>query len=77
MALRSGVTPTLVTIRCNPPMLMKNLPWYNIPLSRPHFQFNINESGSFLQVGEKEETPLVARKIIQELKAFFTEGCTA
>ncbi|WKD49929.1 lysophospholipid acyltransferase family protein [Microbulbifer spongiae] len=77
MALRSGVTPTLVTITCNPPMLMKNIPWYNIPLSRPHFQFKVTESSSFLQVVEKDETPIVARKIIQELKTFFTEDCTA
>ncbi|WP_444936898.1 lysophospholipid acyltransferase family protein [Microbulbifer sp. JMSA004] len=77
MALRSGVTPTLVTIRCNPPMLMKNIPWYSIPLSRPHFQFDVNESESFIQVKEKDETPQVAREVTQELKAFFTEECAA
>ncbi|BBM01214.1 1-acyl-sn-glycerol-3-phosphate acyltransferase [Microbulbifer sp. GL-2] len=77
MALRSGVSPTLVTIRCNPPMLMKNIPWYRIPHSRPHFEFDISESKDFLEVKEKVESPLVARQVTQKLKTFFIEECAA
>ncbi|USD21630.1 1-acyl-sn-glycerol-3-phosphate acyltransferase [Microbulbifer variabilis] len=77
MALRSGISPTLVTIRCNPPMLMKNIPWYSIPLSRPHFEFDVSESWEILKMKEKSESPLVARQVTQELKAFYTEECAA
>nr|WP_284500247.1 lysophospholipid acyltransferase family protein [Microbulbifer sp. GX H0434] len=77
MALRAGVKPTLVTIRCNPPMLMKNIPWYSIPLSRPHFQFDIANADNLLQLGGVEESPLAAREITHKLKAFFTEECVA
>ncbi|WP_299597950.1 1-acyl-sn-glycerol-3-phosphate acyltransferase [uncultured Microbulbifer sp.] len=73
MALRAGVTPTLVTIRCNPPMLMKNVPWYSIPKSRPHFEFDITDGEQLIPVRELDETPLAARKITNQLKVYFTE----
>jgi len=77
MALRAQVKPTLVTIRCNPPMLMKNIPWYSIPLSRPHFQFDIAGADDLLQLRNVEESPLAAREITHKLKAYFTEECAA
>ncbi|WP_299584916.1 lysophospholipid acyltransferase family protein [uncultured Microbulbifer sp.] len=77
MALRSDTNPTLVTIRCNPPMLMKNIPWYSIPLSRPHFEFDITESRGLLKTVEKNESPLSARHVTQKLKEFYTEECAA
>jgi len=77
MALRAQVAPTLVTIRCNPPMLMKNIPWYSIPLSRPHFQFEIAAAEEVLELYGKPESPLVAREVTRQLKAFFTEECAA
>lgn len=77
MALRSGVSPTLVTIRCNPPMLMKNIPWYSIPHSRPHFEFDISQFSGLLELKEKIESPLVAREVTQKLKTFFTEESAA
>lgn len=77
MALRAQVAPTLVTIRCNPPMLMKNIPWYSIPLSRPHFQFEIAAAEEVLELQDKQESPLAAREVTRKLKAFFTEECAA
>ncbi|WP_308364456.1 MULTISPECIES: lysophospholipid acyltransferase family protein [unclassified Microbulbifer] len=77
MALRARVAPTLVTIRCNPPMLMKNVPWYSIPLSRPHFQFEVATGDSVLELQGIQETPLAARKITRQLKEYFTEECVA
>lgn len=77
MALRARVQPTLVTIHCNPPMLMKNIPWYSIPLSRPHFQFDVADADNLLQLRDTEESPLAAREITHKLKAFFTEECAA
>lgn len=77
MALRAQVAPTLVTIHCNPPMLMKNVPWYSIPLSRPHFQFDIATGDDVVQLRGADESPLVARKITKQLKAYFTKECAA
>lgn len=73
MALRAGVTPTLVTIRCNPPMLMKNVPWYSIPKSRPHFEFVVSDGEQVIPLQDLQETPLAARKITNQLKVYFTE----
>ncbi|WP_295802376.1 1-acyl-sn-glycerol-3-phosphate acyltransferase [uncultured Microbulbifer sp.] len=77
MALRAKVAPTLVTIRCNPPMLMKNVPWYSIPASRPHFEFSVAAGKQLIPVAELQETPLAARKITNQLKSYFTEECAA
>ncbi|MEW5248603.1 lysophospholipid acyltransferase family protein [Microbulbifer sp. 2201CG32-9] len=77
IALRAEIKPTLITIRCNPPMLMKNIPWYSIPLSRPHFQFSFNDSEELLQPCNMSESPLAARDITKRLKKHFTEGCAA
>ncbi|MFV8782827.1 lysophospholipid acyltransferase family protein [Microbulbifer sp. SA54] len=77
MALRSKVAPTLVTIRCNPPMLMKNVPWYSIPASRPHFDFVVSAGEQLIPLKELQETPLAARKITNQLKTYFTEECAA
>lgn len=73
MTLRAGVTPTLVTIRCNPPMLMKNVPWYSIPKSRPHFEFEVADGEQLIPLKDLQETPLAARKITHQLKVYFTE----
>lgn len=73
MALRAQVAPTLVTIRCNPPMLMKNVPWYSIPKSRPHFEFEVSTAEQLVPLKDLEETPLAARKITNQLKDYFTE----
>ena len=77
MALRAKVAPTLVTIRCNPPMLMKNVPWYSIPASRPHFDFSVSTGEQVIPVEDLQETPLAARKITNQLKNYFTEECAA
>lgn len=71
IALRAKVTPTLVTIHCNPPMLMKNTPWYSIPISRPHFQFQIYTEKQYREPPNIQETPVAARKITKQLKTFF------
>ena len=39
IAIQSGAVIQPVFIKCQPPTLRKNEPWYEVPQSRPHFSF--------------------------------------
>jgi 1-acyl-sn-glycerol-3-phosphate acyltransferase len=77
MSLRTKIAPTLVNISCDPPMLMKNIPWYSIPKSRPHFTFSVTRGEKIIELQDAQETPLAARIITKQLKTYFTEECVA
>ncbi|MEY4563083.1 MAG: hypothetical protein RLZZ618_2360 [Pseudomonadota bacterium] len=41
VAVRGEVDITPVRIRCNPPMLAKGVPWYQVPVRRGHFVIEV------------------------------------
>lgn len=41
IALRAGATSVPIVIDCDPQMLAKNVPWYRIPPSQPHFRIRL------------------------------------
>ena len=54
VAVRAAATVTPVYIRVQPSALTKDLPWYRIPLRRPHFSLRVGEDiavGPFRQMG--------------------------
>lgn len=71
IALRSGVAPTPVVIRCNPATLSKQHRWYDIPPRRfrmtieAHSEYPITE---FAQMSSS----LAARKLCRGLENYFT-----
>ncbi|CND11845.1 putative acyltransferase [Yersinia frederiksenii] len=69
IALHSGCDIRVVFIDCNPPMLTKELKWYNIPPIKPQFniivQNKINTS-DFIQANELS-LALAARRLTKHL----------
>jgi 1-acyl-sn-glycerol-3-phosphate acyltransferase len=43
IAMRSKAPLRLVTVRCDPPTLLKGEPWYSIPARRPHWVIRVHE----------------------------------
>jgi 1-acyl-sn-glycerol-3-phosphate acyltransferase len=69
---KKDITP--VTITCNPPALMKNVPWYKVPKESFHICLSVGNTISvqpFLEHSSVESKQ--ARHLTEFLKDYFTE----
>ena len=70
MALRSGVDLELVTIRCDPPALMKGQPWWDVPDRRIEYVVRAEEPvGARDRAWEGESDVLAARRLTAVLRS--------
>ncbi len=63
----------IMTIDCNPPMLVKNVPWWAIPARRPRFHVS---SAGWIRAGSwqgYEHRSKVVRGIVRQLESFYNE----
>lgn len=76
VALRSGVPLLPVVITCDPPMLMKGQPWYDVPERTAHLTLAAQEPiepAAF--AAARLSTPAAARRLSREIEAAFLRGC--
>ncbi|WP_164503566.1 lysophospholipid acyltransferase family protein [Pleionea sediminis] len=72
LSAKKNITP--VTITCNPPALMKNVPWYKVPKSPFHITLKVGEDLNVSQFLEKSSMESKqARYLTKYLKDYFTE----
>jgi 1-acyl-sn-glycerol-3-phosphate acyltransferase len=65
IAIRAGAPIRLVTIKCEPPTLMKGQKWYHIPPRRMHFTVTVHglvETGTYIG----ESVPSIAARRLNE-----------
>ncbi|MDP1627325.1 1-acyl-sn-glycerol-3-phosphate acyltransferase [Parvibaculum sp.] len=73
IAIRAGSPIRLVTIRCEPPTLMKGQKWYRIPPRRMHFTITVHglvETGAYIG----ESVPSIAARRLNEFLAEWLTG---
>jgi len=70
IALAAGITPLMIKISCTTPFLSKGFQWYDIPHSRPHLCFSINELDDNSQLSAD---PKSARQLTAIFKRYFFE----
>lgn len=72
-ALRSGRPLLPVSIRCDPPTLMRGQKWYNVPSRRMQFSIEVGEPIPSPTLGMDEPRGLAARRMTAELRDFFAK----
>jgi 1-acyl-sn-glycerol-3-phosphate acyltransferase len=75
VALRAARVLTPVFIRCDPPTLSKNLPWYRIPPRRPKFTLRVGEDID-LDAYRGSPLPIASRRLNADLAGLFDEANT-
>jgi 1-acyl-sn-glycerol-3-phosphate acyltransferase len=72
LALRCRMPLTPVSIRCDPPSLMRGQKWYDVPDGRMHFSIEV---GEFLEprplVERREPRGVAARQLTRSLRDFY------
>ena len=66
IAIQANVKPRPITIKCQPHTLSKGKKWYNIPLSRPHWTFEMGEN---IELPQSSSSPLAARELNKAFQA--------
>lgn len=78
IALRANAPLVMVNIQCDPPMLLKNTPWYEIPPRRGHFRFKVSDPICPREIaGCEEATPRAARILTRYMLDHFTPEAVA
>jgi len=72
-ALRSGRPLLPVSIRCDPPALMRGQQWYQVPPRRMQFTIEVGEPIARPPLGAGETRGLAARRMTAELRDFFAK----
>jgi len=75
IALRSGATVLPLVMSCDPPTLMRGLPWYAIPPRAWHIKVRVHEPRpltTFISAGPEPES-LRVRKLTRSLEDFYTK----
>lgn len=78
IALEAGADILPVTISCEPPMLVKNEPWYRVPLRRGHYILDVGDAYSaapFLAEAGGSVT-IAARRLTRHWQTYFTARVT-
>ncbi len=73
MSLRSGRPLLPVSIRCDPPTLMRGQKWYDVPPRRVQFSIEIGEPIALPKLGEGEPRGVAARRLTAEMRDFFAK----
>jgi 1-acyl-sn-glycerol-3-phosphate acyltransferase len=77
IAVRAAAVVTPVYIRCSPPTLAKNDPWYRIPERRAHFSLRTGADLDPEPFRRSAPAPLAARAFNDELLRVFAVGCAS
>lgn len=78
IALRAEAPIRLVTVTCNPPTLMKGVPWYTIPKQRPHWTIRVHESIDPRELLTEEPTePIAVRQLCAHVERRIEETLAA
>ena len=72
-ALRSGRPLLPVSIRCDPPTLMRGQKWYDVPSRRMQFSIEVGEPIPSPALGTGEPRGCAARRMTAELRDFFAK----
>jgi len=72
-ALRSGRPLLPVSIRCEPPTLMRGQKWYEVPPRRMRFSIDVGEPIAPPALSAGEPRGLAARRMTAELRDFFAK----
>lgn len=71
IALAAGAPVRMVVIRVGPTTLYKGDPWYNSPLSRPHFVIRVLPETFDLRQFSQDSAPMAARHLTHQWEQFF------
>lgn len=72
VAVRGGVNITPVLIRCTHSMLAKGIPWWRIPVRKPHFQIEVRDDMLVDSlVASCANEALAARRLTEHLTHYF------
>lgn len=71
IALLTGTPIQTVSIRCEPLVLTKGEPWYQIPKRRPHFRVALGEHLDMQKLVHYQRRPLEARQLVRRLEAYY------
>lgn len=72
IALRSKAPVQLVTVTCEPPALMKNTKWYQVPSRRWHIHMWVHEPVGVADLVDKSlPGPIAAKRCTEALKKSF------
>lgn len=73
IAIAANVKPTPVKIFCKPHTLSKGEKWYHIPLSRPHWKFEVGED---IALPRCDSSPKAARELNMAIQQHFFAAVT-
>ncbi len=73
IALHTGQPLLPVSIRCDPPTLMRGQPWYDVPPRRMQFTLAVGDPIAPPTLAPGESRALAARRITAELRDFFAK----
>ena len=72
VAIRSGLDPLPVTIRCKPATLYRGRAWWDVPDRKVRIRLDVGEAISLAEIlTEPMPTPRAARAVTTALKAYF------
>lgn len=75
IALESGASVLPVTIRCDPPHLYKNLPWYRVPVRPGHYTLIVGDPYSARPYLERAgSVSVAARRLTRDWQAYFSNA---
>lgn len=72
-ALRCGRPLLPVSIRCDPPTLMRGQKWYDVPPRRMQFSIEVGDPIAPPELAAGESRGLAARRMTAELRDFFAK----
>ncbi|HXV37207.1 MAG TPA: lysophospholipid acyltransferase family protein [Myxococcota bacterium] len=73
IALRSGRPLLPISIRCDPPTLMRGQKWYDVPPRKMQFSIEVGEPIDAPRVRAGESRALAARRLTAELRDFYAK----
>lgn len=73
IALRANIDVTPVTIQCDPVTLSKGMPWYQIPLQKPHFVVQVQDLIAINPYRQQGQSRLAARLLTSDLTQYMNK----
>lgn len=77
MALRAGAPIRLVTLRCDPPTLLKDDAWYIIPPRRPHWTIEVHERIDLTEALKGVEPAIAVRRLCAQVERRIEDALAA
>ena len=76
-ALKASAPVRLVSITCVPPNLQKGVPWYRVPVTKPHWTLTVHDRIEVLEFAGQDPLPVAARHLVTRVDEMMEEKLRA